>query len=400
MRADFWIGAIAALGITPAWAESATLQQAIDATRPIVNLRLRSERVDQTGIAENATAVTLRARLGFETGQFWKTTLLAEGVLLWPLDTDYNSTVNGKARFPVVADPEIYGLNRLQLTNTSLPGTTIALGRQRLTLDDHRFIGDSGWRQNEQTFDALRITNKSVDKLALDFAYIEQVNRVFGADSPVGRYRGDSWLANVAYQFPAGKLSSFIYLLDFKQAPSDSSRTYGLRFAGERPLHGITIAYSATYASQQNYARNPLRYRDGYYALELGATWRQLTLAAGMETLEGDGAKGFTTPLATLHKFQGWADKFLTTPPNGIDDRYVTLTYAKKPLGIFDGLTASASYHRFSSERLSINYGFESDFQVQLKMKQFAAVLKYADYVANGFATDTRKLWLQMEYVR
>jgi hypothetical protein len=356
--------------------------------------------VDQTGIPENATAVTLRARLGFETGPLWKTTLLAEAGLLLPLDTDYNSTVNRKTRFPVVADPENYALNRLQLTNTSLPGTTITLGRQRLTLDDHRFIGDSGWRQNEQTFDAVRITNKSVDKLTLDFAYIDQVNRVFGRDSPVGRYRGDSWLASAAYQFPAGKLSSFLHLLDFNEAPTDSTRTYGLRFAGERPVRGLKVSYSATFASQQQYAGNPLRFRDDFYSLELGATWRQFTLAAGTETLGGNGTKGFTTPLATLHRFQGWADKFLTTPPNGIEDRYLTLTYAVKPSRIFDAIALSASHHWFSSQRLSIDYGSESDFQVQLKLKRVTAVLKYADYAADRFATDTQKLWLQLEYVR
>lgn len=400
MNAQIWVGAIAAFAIAPAWAQDSTLDQAIEATYPIVNLRLRSEWVDQTGIPENATAVTLRARLGFETGSFWKTTLLADAELVTPLDTDYNSTVNGKIRYPVVADPEDYALNRLQLTNTRLAGTTIVLGRQRLTLDDHRFVGDVGWRQNEQTFDALRITNKSIDKLTLDFAYIDQVNRVFGRDSPVGRYRGDSWLANAAYQFPVGKLSGFVHLLDFNAAPTDSTRTYGLRFAGDHSVNGILIAYSATIASQHEYAGNPLRFQNDFYAVELGATWRKVTLAAGTEILEGNGTKGFTTPLATLHKFQGWADKFLTTPPNGIDDRYVTLTYAVKPLGIFDALTASASHHRFSSQRLSIDYGSESDFLIQLKHKRFTAVLKYADYAAERFAKDTNKLWLQLEYAR
>jgi hypothetical protein len=77
-------------------------------TRPIIDLRLRSETVDQTGLNEDAHAMTLRARLGFETGKAWNTTLLAEGDLLWPFDSSYNSTVNGKAAYPVVADAETY----------------------------------------------------------------------------------------------------------------------------------------------------------------------------------------------------------------------------------------------------------------------------------------------------
>lgn len=78
----------------------------------------------------------------------------------------------------------------------------------------------------------------------------------------------------------------------------------------------------------------------------------------------------------------------------------MTLSYVWKPPRIFDAVTASASHHWFSSQRLSIDYGSESDFQVQFKLKQLTAVLKYADYAADRFATDTRKLWLQLEYVR
>ena len=70
--------------------------------------------------------------------------------------------------YPVVADPESYEINRLQLTNTSIIDTTITLGRQRIVLDDHRFVGNVGWRQNEQTFDALRVVNKHIPNLTID----------------------------------------------------------------------------------------------------------------------------------------------------------------------------------------------------------------------------------------
>ena len=47
--------------------------------KSIVDVRLRFESVDQDGIAKDADAVTLRARLGFETGKAWNTALLVEG---------------------------------------------------------------------------------------------------------------------------------------------------------------------------------------------------------------------------------------------------------------------------------------------------------------------------------
>ena len=47
--------------------------------KPIVDSRLRYEDVEQDGVAQTAEALTLRARLGFETGKVAGTSLLAEG---------------------------------------------------------------------------------------------------------------------------------------------------------------------------------------------------------------------------------------------------------------------------------------------------------------------------------
>jgi hypothetical protein len=399
MRGLF-LAAIGLLSATAVHADDAhTTRTGWEAVKPIIELRVRSESVDQVGLAEDAHATTMRGRLGFETPSVQKTSLLAEAELIWPWESQYNSTVNGKTAFPVVADPEGYELNRLQLANTSLPQTTVILGRQRINLDDQRFVGNVGWRQNEQTFDSLRVSNKSIAHLTIDLAYIDQVNRVFGADSPVGRYHGDNYLANLSYQAPIGTFTGFAYFLDFDEAPSDSSQTLGLRFAGSRPEGPVALTYSAAYAAQHDRAANPISYQDDYYALELSGSLREYTLCAGVEILEGNGVKGFATPLATLHKFQGWADKFLVTPANGIDDRYFTAAYAKKRVGLLDLLTATASFHRYESERLAIDYGAEWDVQLQAKWNHLTGLLKYADYDARRLATDTRKVWAQLEYV-
>lgn len=379
-----------------------SLQPAFSAAReskPLVDVRLRSETVDQEGLDSEAHAMTLRARLGFETGKAWNTTLLAEGDLLWHLDGNYNNTVNGQTAYPIVADAKTYELNRLQLTNTSIADTTFTLGRQRITLDDQRFVGNSGWRQNEQTFDSVRLVNKTIPNVTMDLSYVDQVNRVFGKDSNVGRYHGANWLANVAYQLPVGKITGFAYLLDFDEAPRDSSSTLGLRYAGERPVKKIKLAWLASFARQQERANNPLSYEADYYAVELTGTFRSYSAGAGVEIMEGDGVKGFATPIGTLHKFNGWADKFLTTPPNGLERRYVTLGYLAKGVGVLDTLTATAVYHDFRSNRLSLDYGSEIDLQLAAKWHRFNGVLKYADYSADTFATDTTKYWAEVSYV-
>jgi hypothetical protein len=395
------LGAFASLAATPR-AQSEGLQPALNAARewkPILDLRLRSESVDQAGLAEEADAITLRARLGFETGKAWNTSLLIEADLLWPLDSDYNSTVNGKTTYPIVADPETYELNRLQITNSSLPGTTVTLGRQRINLDDQRFVGAVGWRQNEQTFDSMRVVNASIPNVTFDLAYVNQVNRVVGKDSPVGRHHGDNYLANIGYKTPFGKVSGFVYLLDLEESPADSSSTIGVRVTGERTVSNTKLLYSASYATQRDRAGSPLDYANDYYAFELSGAYRQYSLGVGLETLEGDGVRGFATPLATLHKFQGWADKFLTTPPNGVDDRHVVAGYTTKGAGFLDSLSATVVYHEFDSARSSLDYGTEVDLQLQAKWRRYSGTLKYADYDADQFATDTRKLWVQMDFI-
>lgn len=371
---------------------------AVRESKPIIDLRLRSETVDQDGMNEDAHAFTMRARLGFETGKAWNTSFLAEGDFLTPLDSHYNSTVNGKTAYPVVQDAETYELNRLQLTNTSIADTAITLGRQRINLDDQRFVGNVGWRQNEQTFDAARVVNKSITNVTVDVTYLNQVNRVVGKDSPVGRYHGSNYLANVSYQMPAGKLTGFAYLLDFDEAPRDSSGTVGLRFAGERPVKKVKLAYTASFARQEDRGNNPLSYEANYYAAELTGTFRRYSVGAGVEVLDGNGVKGFGTPLATMHKFDGWDDKFLATPPNGLERRYVTLGYLTKGVGAFDTISGTAVFHSFRSERLGIDYGSEIDLQLQAKYGRWSGLLKYADYNADRFATDTTKYWLEVDY--
>ena len=383
----------------------AELHGALSKARPIFDTRLRFEGVDQDPMAKDAEAITWRARLGFETGKVWNTALLVEGDLLWPLTSDYNSTTNGNTAYPVGADPETYEFNRLQLTNTSIPMTTATFGRQRIILDDHRFVGNVGWRQNEQTFDSLRVVNKSLANTTFDLAYVTQVNRVFGKESPQGRYDGDSVLANASYQFAIGKLTGFGYWVEIEPiaaapaAVGDSSETFGLRFAGERPLDKFKLGYIASYATQTEYADNPLTFDLDYYLAELTGSYKQYSLGVGLEVLEGDGAKGFTTPLATLHRFQGWADKFLTTPSNGVEDRYVNAGLAFKNVGPLETLSALASYHTYDAERGVGEYGSEINAQVQATWKRFAGLVKYADYRADSLFTDTTKFWVQFEYV-
>lgn len=397
---------------------------ALGEIKPMADVRLRYEWVDQQPDATfpyNANATTIRARLGVETGKAWNTSLLAEGEFVSPIQDDYRAdpAVARNTLYPVVPDGEAYEVNRFHFTNTSIANTTITLGRQRINIDDQRFIGNVGWRQNEQTFDALRVVNKpGGGAFTIDATYSNRANRIFGDRSPQGDYKGDIFLGNFAYQFKVGKLTGFSYLLDFDpilpptlgaalNPARVSSKTFGVRFAGERPLSKFKLGYTASYATQDDYGSNPLvtpttpnAMENDYYLVELSGTYKQYSLLLGTEVLGGNGTAGFSTPLATLHKFQGWVDKFLTTPANGIDDRYAQVTVTYKGVGPLDTLTAVAAYHLYESERLNIDYGNELNLSLAAKYQRFTGMLKYGDYRQDNVAyRDTKKFWAQLEYV-
>ena len=124
----------------------------------------------------------------------------------------------------------------------------------------------------------------------------------------------------------------------------------------------------------------------------------------GYELLGGDAraGKSFQTPMATLHKFNGWADLFLTTPQTraygGLQDWYGGLAYRFDGVKALPGLNAAVTYHRFDSDYGNVRYGDEWDASMGFKLTKHMNVLaKYADYSAKGFGVDTRKFWLQLE---
>ncbi len=376
-----------------------SLEAALKDTKPILLTRLRYETVDQDGFADSADALTFRARAGLETGAWNNTTFLIEFDHITSLVDDFNSTINGKTNFPVVPDPDATELNRLQIKNTSIPGTTTTLGRQQIAIDDHRFIGHVGWRQNEQTFDALRFQNTSFGELIVDTGYITQVNRIFGDDSAAGRWDGDSYYINASHPTPLGKLTGFGYFIDVDNLGGiPSSQTLGFRLAGKKKIDNATLGYAASYASQTDYGSSNLDYSADYYFVEGSYATGPWSAGLAYEVLGGDDARGFQTPLATLHKFQGWTDKFLITPSTGVQDFYVKGKYNIGDVGAFNGANFTAIYHDFSADTSGADYGSEIDLQLSAKWKKLGLTLKFADYNADQFSVDTQKVWLEVNF--
>jgi hypothetical protein len=273
-------------------------------------------------------------------------------------------------------------------------------GRQAINLDNQRWIGSVGWRQNDQTFDAARVTTKPLEGLALDYLYAWRVNRVFGPDSAQGIWRDTAIHgARAGYTIKGiGTLSGYGYWLDIPSSPANSSRTLGLRMAGEHALgKGTKLLYAAEYARQHDFGPNPRSFALDYLLVEPGVAVGAFTLKGGYERLEGNGTAALQTPLATLHAFNGWADKFLTTPANGLRDLYVDASW-KAAKGPVKGLGLRLAWHDYDSTLGSIGYGQEWNAQASYPAtKQVTVLAKFARYDAATFATDTTKAWFSVE---
>jgi hypothetical protein len=400
-------GAALALALaTPAGAQTAGQTEPAGQVqlRPIIDARARYEHVEQGAL--DADALTLRLRAGFEA-RFGSFTMLAEGeATVAPVDS-YNAFAfplpNARQRRPqyaVVADPENIELNRLQLQYRLHQGT-ITLGRQRINLDDQRWVGSVGWRQNEQTFDALRVEAR-LGPAQGDLTYAISQRTVVGSDAgPRSAFEGDFLLAALSSRLGPVEGKLFAYLLDYDDAffLSNSSQTYGGLVSGRIPLGaGTSLALRASYARQADYGRNPFRYAADYWSLEGGVTLAGFAITAGWERLGSDHGRAVQTPMATLHKFNGWADLFLVTPPGGLEDAYVSIGRRFDAFRPLPGLNFSLGFHQFDSAAGDIEYGTEWDASVGFRLGRLAMLAKYADYAARSFGADTRKLWLQAEW--
>jgi len=376
--------------------------------KPLVDLRIRYENDHQDGLAKNSNALTARLRAGVSASDGpWSALVEAQGLL--SLGGQYYDGLHGAATRPLINDPENIALSRAQIQYHTKQ-LTITAGRQRIVLDDERFVGFAGFRENGQTFDAVRTEWTPIKGLKADVSYVWSVRTIWGIDGFGARQQavsGNNVLANLSYVTPVGTVTGFAYLVDQNepavQAFRLSSQTYGMRFTGSRPLSKkVKLSWQASYATQSDYHQNPNSYRADYYLLDATLDVSSWKLNGGYEVLGADKGVAFTsfqTPLATLFKFQGWGDKFLTTPPNGVRDLYGSIGYGVKKIGVAQAVTLQAVYHRFDSDRLSLHEGNELDLLASAKFGRAVVSARYADYNADKFATDTHKFWLQLDWI-
>jgi hypothetical protein len=393
--------------LTFALAQEQGLGEAVTSGKAKVALRYRYEHVDQDNALQNANASTLRVRLNYLTADWsnWSGFIefdhVAEVIV-----NDFNSgggTSPGRVQYSTVADPRGSDLNQLYLQYKPSEDWNLRLGRQKILLDNHRFVGHVGWRQNEQTYDALGLNVQGIPNTTLFYSYVDNVNRIFGDKVPAGDHSVNTHLLNAKIKLSEGwAVTPYLYYIDNEDVASFSTSTYGARLTGKIAAGEGSISLQAELASQSDAANNPVSY-DADYA-HINALWTGksgLALGAAFESLGGDAVSpgmSFRTPLATLHAFQGWADMFILpgtiTPSAGIDDLYLTVKYKAGSWNL------QAVYHDFSTEAGSSDYGTELDFSAGRKLgERYGVLLKAALFSADAASpvpthVDTDKFWV------
>jgi hypothetical protein len=362
-----------------------------------LNVRYRYEFVDQERITKKGYASTLRTSIqyrtmdlhGFSGGfEVEDVTAIGNGLLYNNLGAPgFSNRVSDR---PVVADPQVTEFNQAYLVYEGARKTRVQGGRIEYVLDNQRFVGNVGWRQDHQSFEGVILTNDALEDWHFAYAYLDRQHPVTAGSNPMSTH-----LVHVGYDSRIGKAAGYGYFLDYDDPPQtrSSSATYGVRLDGKAHLERLDILYLAEYARQSDLADNPNRFGLDYVHALLGGKVDAWALRLGYELLRGDGTSAFQTPLATNHKFNGFADKFLMIPANGLRDSYARLSWDWRTWSAF------VDYHLFDADEGDANYGNELDLQAVYGTpwkQQFA--MKLAVYRSDDFATDTTKLMLWTDW--
>jgi len=383
--------------------EPETLAEALKKGDYEIKLRYRYELVSDDAErfdGRNGKASTLRTTIGYRSLSFYGfgIKLEAENVLDFGHADDHNNLGagdlwNGVSDRPVIADPEITVFTQGVIRYDRLRETTFSVGKDEINLREQRFVGAVAWRQHHQTFDSFRVETKALSRTHVSYAYLNRQHRIVGDAKPMG--------SNVLMiDFDAGSpgtLTAYLVEVDYDREEDAglSTKTFGARWKGAFKVgDGWKIPYHVEFADQSDTGKNPADVDAGYLRLEVGGKCKLWWVKAGYERLGGSLDDGrFTTPLATLHKFNGWADKFLNTPATGLVDTYLGAGITR---GRVSGVLV---YHDFAADSGGADYGTELDAVVSWNSpwKQ-TFVAKAAFYNADDHAADTDKFWLYTTY--
>ncbi len=364
-----------------------------------LDTRIRYEYGDQD-LLDESNAATIRNRLGLLTREIngFQAFVEYEGTLAADRSEYFVPGTQGTPGKTVIADPKSHELNQAWLSYNSPDNVWgLKVGRQGINLDNQRWIGTVGWRQNMQTFDAAGFTWNPTNDLEVYAGFIWQVNRIFGSEAsgpPFGvtDFKGNSYIGNAKYKgLSFGTLTSYVYSLDLHNVAGDanSNDTFGFSLAGDFIADS---SYYLEYAHQVDGSSSPLNYSANYaHASLIKEVVPGIKATVGYEYLGSDNGVGFKSPLATLHKFNGFADRFLATPATGLTDAYASIGTKIADVNLL------AAYHYFWDDGLDISFGQEIDLVASKAIYENVTVLaKGAFFMGQGAQPDVTRASIEL----
>lgn len=374
-----------------------------------LDLRYRMEVVDQASKPRRARAHTIRARLGYEVGpwQGFSARLEGEGVLA-PGGERYDTAITPRSDLPRINDAETHEINQAWAAYAPRPGTLIKAGRQTITLGDATFVGSARFRQNQSSYDALTLSDRTLlPDTHLQYGFIWLVDTPTGEQAASGDWNTRSHVMQADYTgLPSIELGVYAVLLDIDDRPTQSSKTFGALLDGQWEVGKASVLARSEFAWQGDWGNNPTALSEHLLRAEAGLGYRGVRPLIGARQQTGNGSVALQTPIGKKHGNRGWADVFSTTPAAGLWDFWGEARLVAREadwLGfdlagtLFESLEFSAAHHRFHDDRGSADYGHETDLRLRFAPLESVTVsLDYADYRAAQFGVDTRKFWFSV----
>lgn len=381
------------------------LTDAIKDGKATFQVRPRFEFVDDDGVAaaDPAKAFTVRTVLGYKTAPISGVTAYVEAEDIRALGDDYHiRVVQPKLQYAEVVDPERTAVNQAYLA-----GYGFKVGKQKVIYNNSRFIGDVAWRQDDQTFTAISYEKaKLLSWLDLQATYASKVSMISGQQGdirlPIVNLKARTPMGATVTAFWAGlegkEAATLTPANDFLLANASSVRSREYRVIRVDGKKGKFL-YDASFGRQVAYA-------DGtdanapdadYQDIQVGYDFGRAVVKLQQEKLDPK----FATPLATLHAFNGWADRFLVTPTGGLVDTNIKVSGKAYGLGLVLAL------HHFDAESGGLTFGNEIDASASKTFTpNWSGLVKLAHYDGSGetsgsqaaFSKDVTKLMVQADY--
>lgn len=379
-----------------------SLADAVARGQPILELRPRYNRIDESDLPSRTEGGTVRAVAGWRSAAWYGLRFRIEALHAGHLGAKrFNDDPGliGTSPYPLLPDPRHTGVNQAYAEYTGVEGLRVTLGRQVVRIDNQRWVSDNDFRQIPQLFDGVRARYAVLDAVELQGGYFRRIRSTSGEVDAVKLA-----LLHAAWNpLPGQALAAYAYFHDQPRTASftgfadNSYRVLGVRAEGAlRQGCAVEVPYLVELARQASHANGDPRIDARYWRVGAGLATTQWTIRADHETKGSNGGQyGLQTPLTDHYAFNGWTLHFFTTPRAGLRDRWLTARYAVGPVTLY------AEAHRFKSDFGGLDYGREKDLGVTWEPHPNALLrVQHGRYDpgAGTTAPRVRKTWITLTY--